>query len=91
MKPLVIAVVLAPLLASGCVAPVTDPGTPGLGCGAGELQDLVGRPGEVLNGMRFSQSVRVLEYGMAVTMDFDPARLNIHLDQWGFIDRVNCG
>lgn len=91
MKLHVIAFVLAPVLAAGCV--ILPPGyvDPTDACHASELQYLVGEPGSVLNGMRFSQEVRVIEYGMAVTMDYNPARLNIQLDRWDVIERVSCG
>lgn len=91
MKRHVIAFVLTPLLAAGCVAQVPDPGDPVDACGAAELQYLVGQPGVVLDGMRFSQDVRVIEYGMAVTMEYNSARLNFQLDRWDVIERVNCG
>jgi hypothetical protein len=60
-------------------------------CGADDLQYLVGRPGVVLDGMRFSQDVRVIQFGMAVTMDYNPTRLNIWLDRRDVIERVTCG
>ena len=91
MKRHVFAFIFAPLLAAGCVAIVPVPGEPTDACLAGELQYLVGQPGVVLNGMRFSQDVRVIEYGMAVTMDYNPERLNIQLDRRDVIERVNCG
>ncbi|CAN1540836.1 Proteinase inhibitor I78 [Paracoccaceae bacterium] len=91
MKLHVLALVLSPLLAAGCVAPIPDPGDPADACHASELQYLVGQPGTVLHGMRFGQQVRVIEYGMAVTMDYNPARLNIQLDRQDVIERVNCG
>ena len=91
MKHHVIALILAPLLAAGCVMVVPDPGDPADACLASELQYLVGQPGVVLNGMRFSQDVRIIEYGMAVTMDYNPERLNIQLDRRDVIERVNCG
>lgn len=68
-----------------------DSADPADACGAGELQYLVGKPGVVLDGMRFSQPVRVIGYGMAVTMDYNPARLNILLDRLDVIERVSCG
>ena len=91
MKRHVLVFGLLSLLVAGCVAlpPVSD--DPAEACGAAELQYLVGKPGVVLDGMRFSQQVRVIEYGMAVTMDYNPARLNIQLDQRDVIERVNCG
>jgi hypothetical protein len=83
----------APLLVSACVMePRPMPPEDNLSsCGADDLQYLVGRPGVVLDGMRFSQDVRVIQYGMAVTMDYSPYRLNIWLDRRNVIERVTCG
>ena len=83
----------APLLLSACVMePVpSQPADNLASCGADDLQYLVGRPGVVLDGMRFSQDVRVIQYGMAVTMDYNPYRLNIWLDRRDVIERVTCG
>lgn len=72
----------------GTAPPAPDPADR---CGAGALQHLVGQPGSVLQGMRFSQPLRVIGYGMAVTMDYNPDRLNIALDQRDRIERVSCG
>jgi hypothetical protein len=83
----------APLMLAACVEPipVPPPVDPIDDCGASELQYLVGQPGEVLDGMRFSQNVRVIQYGMAVTMDFQAERLNFWLDRRDVIERVVCG
>lgn len=83
----------APLLVSACVMePVPmPPPDPLASCGADELQYLVGRPGVVLDGMRFSQEVRVIEYGSVVTMDYNASRLNFWLDRRDVIERVVCG
>jgi hypothetical protein len=80
-----------PFVLSACVAPVppVDPGPDA--CGASELQYLVGQPGVVLDGMRFGQDVRVIQPGMAVTMDFQAARLNFWLDRRDVIERISCG
>jgi hypothetical protein len=60
-------------------------------CGASGFQYLVGRPGVLLDGMRFSQDVRVIQPDMAVTMDFQAGRLNFWLDRRDVIERVTCG
>lgn len=60
-------------------------------CGADGVQSLLGQDKSVLAGMRFSQPLRVISPGMAVTMDYSPARLNIDLDALGRIIRVHCG
>ena len=92
MKHVLPMVLSAPLLLAACVEPlppVVDPGPDA--CGASQLQYLVGRPGVVLDGMRFSQDVRVIEFGSAVTMDYNPYRLNFWLDRRDVIERVVCG
>lgn len=76
---------------AGCVAEGPGGGDPHARCGAGELQSLVGEPQSVLEGMRFSQPLRVIGYDTAVTMDFNPDRLNIDLGPDGRITRVWCG
>jgi hypothetical protein len=82
-----------PVILSACVEPgpipPADPDPDA--CGASGLQYLVGKPGVVLDGMRFSQDVRVIQYGTAVTMDFNPERLNFWLDRRDVIERVSCG
>jgi Peptidase inhibitor I78 family len=90
-RPVLIALVVAPLLLAGCVETLPLPVDPVGDCGADELQYLVGQPGVVLDGMRFSQDVRVIEHGMAVTMDYSPDRLNFWLDRRDLIERVTCG
>ena len=62
MKHAIVALTLAaPLLLAACVEPMppVDPGPDA--CGASQLQYLVGKPGVLLDGMRFSQEVRVIE------------------------------
>ncbi len=83
----------APLLLGACVMEPTPMPPPDnlASCGADDLQYLLGRPGVVLDGMRFSQDVRVIQYGMAVTMDYSATRLNFWLDRRDVIERVTCG
>jgi hypothetical protein len=95
MKRALPLILCAPLLLAACVMepmpvpmPPVDPLAP---CGADELQYLVGKPGVILDGMRFSQNVRVIQDGMAVTMDYSATRLNFWLDRRDVIDRVTCG
>lgn len=92
MKRAVVALAaLGPLLA-GCVAPGPVPVDPGPdACGASAYQYLVGKPAVLLDGMRFSQDVRVIQPGMAVTMDFRGDRLNFWLNNVDQIERVVCG
>ncbi len=91
MKHALVALAVAPLLLSACV--VVDPGPVDQAdqCGASDLQYLVGKPAVLLDGMRFSQEVRVIQPGMAVTMDFRGDRLNFWLNDRDVIERVICG
>jgi hypothetical protein len=86
------------LICSGCTAPPVTPEQPApppptlaTTCGADGLQSLVGRPASVLQTMRFGTTTRIIRPGMAVTMDFSPARLNIEIDAAETIVRVSCG
>lgn len=88
------AAVAAPLMAlalAGCV--IEDPVLPAPDnlCGASELQGLVGQPQSVLQTMRFAGPVRVIQPGMAVTMDYLAERLNFWIAEDGRIESVTCG
>ena len=90
MKHVLAALFLGPLVLAGCVVTPVDPADPVDLCGASDLQYLVGQPGRVLDGMRFSQDLRVIQPGMAVTMDYRPDRLNITINDFDQIERVYC-
>lgn len=96
MRPLLIAAMLAGSL-SACVETgggYPAPGPVGAGpnaCGALDLQYLVGAPDTVLETVSFGGPVRVISPGQAVTMDYNPRRLNVELDQYRMINRVTCG
>ena len=91
-KPKTLAAVALALALAGCVAEEPAPVLPSDdACGAPGLQGLVGQPRSVLATMTFAGPVRVIEPGMAVTMDYSPNRLNIELDAGGRITRVTCG
>lgn len=81
-------------LVAACVpqtAPV-DPLPPSAdACGAGPLQYLVGQKGPVLAPMELPAGTRVIPPGTAVTMDYNPSRLNIDLNEADRITRVYCG
>ena len=92
LRPLVLCAALSPLVLAACVTEATPPTDPmAASCGADGLQGLVGQHRSVLAAMTFRSPVRVIEPGMAVTMDFSPSRLNIELDATGRITRVYCG
>jgi hypothetical protein len=89
MKHAFVALAVSVPLLAGCVMEPLPPAEPDE-CGASRLQYLVGQPGRVLDGMRFSTDVRVIRHGTAVTMDYRADRLNFWLDRRDVIERVNC-
>ena len=65
-------------------------------CKADDLDDLVGKPGTSDLGAAAlkrsgAKSLRWIQPGTAVTMDFRRDRLNLHLDRHNVVTRVNCG
>lgn len=96
-----------PLALGACVAaigaPPTGPGpggpyppggiVPGPSCDQTDFDAarIIGRRPEDLLIERFPFPVRVISPGMAVTMDYIPARLNLEVDGRGYIFRYRCG
>ena len=91
MKASLFALLLGTQTLLGCVVAGPAPAEGEDACGAAELQGLIGQPETVLATMRFSQVVRVIGPGMAVTMDYSPDRLNIDVGEDGLITRLWCG
>ena len=60
-------------------------------CGAVRLQGLVGQPVDVFDSIRFTQPVRIVRPGEAVTMDFSPNRLTVETTETDRISRLSCG
>ncbi|MBT8409005.1 MAG: hypothetical protein KJN93_05215 [Alphaproteobacteria bacterium] len=60
-------------------------------CGVTEYQTLVGQPREALTGLVLPVRTRIIAPGDMVTQDLDPERLNIELDESGFITGLRCG
>lgn len=94
MRILAIAALTLAACSSGIIA---DPGTSygprgrGDGCDAARYQTLVGQPRTTLQGMSLPAPVRLIGPDTAVTMDYDPGRLNIRYDEQGIIVEVSCG
>jgi hypothetical protein len=84
-----IAAAAAAVLAS-CGPPAPDKRGPGT-CGASSWASLVGQPRSVLDSIMLPQPVRIREAGSAMTMDYDPARLDVDIGNDGKIARVWCG
>ncbi len=92
MKKILMAGVVLALLA-GCEpmgTPVDAAPNPNQ-CGAYDLQYLVGSPDTALDTMRFNKPMRIIAAGSAVTMDYNPDRINFELDRYRMISRVYCG
>ncbi|QTF93227.1 I78 family peptidase inhibitor, partial [Halomonas sp. BM-2019] len=65
-------------------------------CGAGRVQDRVGREyseslGESIRDESGAASVRVIRPGEAVTLDYRADRLNVRLDDDDIIAEIGCG
>ncbi|MFD1156495.1 I78 family peptidase inhibitor [Roseovarius aestuarii] len=60
-------------------------------CGASKLQVLVGLPFDSGSFETEGQPLRVLPPGSAMTMDHNPARLNVDLDEAATVTRIWCG
>lgn len=87
--PLTLALVTA-LAACEPLPPAPGP-DPIESCAAPRLQGLVNQPASVLETMRFTGPVRIIRPGMAVTMEYNGARLNFEIDGLDRIARVYCG
>ncbi|MGQ0558224.1 MAG: I78 family peptidase inhibitor [Sphingosinicella sp.] len=85
------------VLLLGCApAPATDGPNPAGRCSTNRLSGLVGRPAtrelgeEVLRGSGAAR-LRWIRPGDIVTMDYNPHRLNVHLDDSHRVERFACG
>ncbi len=70
--------------------------TPGYTCTNGGLDQFVGRQATQDLGAEMlrasgSRILRWVRPGMAVTMEFSPERLTVHLDEAGRISGASCG
>lgn len=90
------ALLLLPLGLTACLGAclgageAADPGAQDA-CGAAAMQGLVGRPLTAFDSAALTVPWRILRPGTAVTMDFNPARLNVTVDEADAITRVGCG
>ncbi|MCA0042270.1 I78 family peptidase inhibitor [Celeribacter litoreus] len=60
-------------------------------CGVDVIAPLIGEPVAALEGIELPTPHRIIRPGMAVTMDHNPARLNILLNEAGDILGASCG
>jgi hypothetical protein len=54
-------------------------------------QNLIGKSIYQIEGMRFSQPVRIIHPGEMISSDYNERRINIMLDTQGIIRNVHCG
>lgn len=81
--------VLAACQASQPPTPAPDAFAPN--CGQDQFRGLVGQDAGVLRELDIPAATRVVKPGMSLTQDYRPTRLNISINEDGFIDRVWCG
>ena len=60
-------------------------------CGAARFADLIGQDATALETTLLLGPVRVIRPGDAVTMDFQPARINFMIDDNETIRMIDCG
>ena len=96
------AIVAAMVLTGACAPTVAEEQvpehgvTPGYGCDAGPAQSLVGRQATSELGaealrLTGARTIRWIQPGQAVTMDYREDRLNISLDAQNRVGRMSCG
>ncbi len=95
--------IILPALALAACAQTPPPaeetpvrGDTGYTCNAEGLSDLVGRPATAELGATAldrsdSRTLRWIQPGTAVTMDYRQDRLNIYLDEKNVVEKFTCG
>ena len=86
----VVAALAGLAMMGGCVALTEPPGDPRDACGASGYQSLVGANIAVVS-LPADLNDRIIRPGDAVTMDFNPERINFRLDDTGRIIAIDCG
>lgn len=82
---------------AGCApVPAVEEPAKEAGCSIEGLNDTIGKPysADLVERARVksgSKTIRVIRPGMAVTMDYQIARLNIELDEKDVVTRLHCG
>lgn len=87
MKQLMIVAVLA----LGACQTVNPEELTATECAAKENAGLIGQSATVLQTMRFGAPIRIIRPGDAVTMDYLPNRMNIHVNASEIITGLTCG
>ncbi|HEY0295838.1 MAG TPA: I78 family peptidase inhibitor [Bordetella sp.] len=77
-------------------ASASGPDAPSKDCDAQPVQNMLGQAygdsvGESVRQRSGSNAVRLLKPGQVMTMEYNPARINIILDAKGAIEALRCG
>lgn len=97
MTRLAVALVLTGLALSACqeddktAANDTPAASSGANCAIDLIMPLIGESQSALEGIDIPEPFRIVLPGMALTMDHNPKRTNIDIDDTGQIKRVWCG
>lgn len=62
-----------------------------MACGADMLQPMIGQPEGEIHESSLPHPYRIIHPGQAVTMDYNPNRLNIEINEEGRVEAVECG
>lgn len=93
-RPFVLAALLALAACNSTQSPGPAARAPGGGgegvCAASQLSGFIGQPANAVD-LSGNDPMRILPPGSVVTMDYNPARLNVELDEAGLITRFYCG
>nr|WP_290428545.1 I78 family peptidase inhibitor [Defluviimonas salinarum] len=77
---------------AACVEAPASPAVPAEAtCSAESLQHLVGQPENAFDPTGLDEPVRVVHPDEAVTMDYNPGRLNVEIGADGMIAAIRCG
>ncbi|MFT0851747.1 I78 family peptidase inhibitor [Achromobacter sp. F4_2707] len=60
-------------------------------CGSLNYLSMVGLQADAIQNSSFPAGTRIIRPGMAVTQDHRADRLNVHINEKGRIERINCG
>ena len=85
--------ILPALLLAACAPqpPVVEPEVVVSTCDPAGYDEFIGQNEEIFARSTFPAPMRIIRPGQAVTMDFNPERLNFTLDDSGTIVQVYCG
>lgn len=63
----------------------------GNSCDSAYAQTLIGKEFKALKKYQHPVRYRLIKPGLFVTQDYNPARVNLHMDNSGKIQKISCG